>query len=674
MSTQMTDQQMDKPHAEESPMERPRPTSKRRGAALMAVLLVMLAVMAIVVVASTTTLNARLIAKNSERSVILYDLAEGGVEEIRNLLNSHPADAAYFQDSGELMLENKVPVKDASGTVIPHVYRTTWAGPSFVTTGEFGIFGTIIAKVEDDYGNVVYHRGTIFQDTFAKYAYFSNSEGGIFFGGGDQLWGPVHTNDFISIAASGVVFHDKVTTAKTVINKPNGTFLQGVTQKVPVIKMPSTTKLGELKALASAGSTMINGDLTATTIRIEFVSLDLDNDGDSTDEDEGFMRVWKATSNAGNNVNYLLAINTVGGITANAQNVLNCGADSSGNFKTLTSAMTTAQKQKILNGIPARGRCYLGGDPHLNTGVGQKNVFYVSNGFGAWQVSPLAPDPRLGAAGLNRPDSAYLWPVSHALNPNFKGVVFVDGYVAVSGVVRGNLTVATPYSISIPDDITLQDNASGDCQDYLGLFAGLNVIVRDNMLNSPQSLGTAPDTILHPAATRDEFIQAAVLALGSFMVENYTTGVVQGEACDTFPAGRGCLFLTGGIIQGTRAPVGTLNAGQTAGMTGYIKRYAFNPCGLTNPPPYFPTTGRFSANRTYEMDPVNVDIHPYYRIAKPVTLSSLNKLPPPPPPPKPGPPPKPAPPPPPPIPAPPPPPPLPKPPPPPPPPPPLPKI
>ena len=69
-----------------------RRTIDRRGAALMAVLLVMLAVMAIIVVASTTTLNARLIAKNSERSIVLYNTAEAAVEEIRNTLNVHPND------------------------------------------------------------------------------------------------------------------------------------------------------------------------------------------------------------------------------------------------------------------------------------------------------------------------------------------------------------------------------------------------------------------------------------------------------------------------------------------------------------------------------------------------------------------------------------------------------
>jgi hypothetical protein len=311
----------------------------------------------------------------------------------------------------------------------------------------------------------------------------------------------------------------------------------------------------------------------------------------------------------------------------------------------------------------------------LNTVPGLKGVFMDSVPFqGAWKKSPLPIDPRLGTAGLNRKDSAYLWPLSHTLNPNFKGVVFVDGKVAISGKVRGRFTLASPYDIVIADDVTLQDNAASDCADYLGLFSGANVVMADNLLNSPQMLGSAPDTVLHLASTQDEIVQATILALGGFVVENYNQGVPQGESCGADSAGRGCLYLTGGIIQGTRGSVGTLNAGQTQGVYGYIKRYAFNVCGLTLPPPYFPTTGRFTANRTYEMDPVNADIHPYYRIPKPVSLVALFTPPPKPPPAPPGPPPKPAPPPPPPVPKPPPPPPLPKPPPPPPPPPPLPKI
>ena len=281
--------------------------------------------------------------------------------------------------------------------------------------------------------------------------------------------------------------------------------------------------------------------------------------------------------------------------------------------------------------------------------------FYPSNSKGQWLPSPIAPDWRLGALGANRADSAYLWPLSHAENQNFVGVVFVDGNVAISGKVLGRITVVSPYDIVIADDIVLQDNGAGDCNDFLGIIAGQDVIVADNMLNSPQSVGSAPDTVLTLSATKDEFIQATVLALGSFTVQNYDQGVPQGEACEALAAGRGCLYLLGGLIQGTRGPVGTLNATQTAGYTGYIKRYMYNVCGLTDPPPYFPTTGRMSPSRTYEIDPVGFDIHPYYRIPKPVSYLGLNRPrprpprpppaprppPPPPPPPQPPPPPRP---------------------------------
>ena len=46
--------------------------------------------------------------------------------------------------------------------------------------------------------------------------------------------------------------------------------------------------------------------------------------------------------------------------------------------------------------------------------------------------------------------------------------------------------------------------------------------------------------------------------------------------------------------------------GLTSG-TGYVKRYSYDRCAVTNPPPYFPTTGRFEDNRYYELDPVLVN-------------------------------------------------------------------
>ena len=90
-------------------MPKPR-VREKRGVALMAVLLVTLAIVAIVIVASTTTLNARLISQNSERSTALYNVAQAGIEEVRNTLNTHPGDPTYFKDSGEVMVEDHVPV------------------------------------------------------------------------------------------------------------------------------------------------------------------------------------------------------------------------------------------------------------------------------------------------------------------------------------------------------------------------------------------------------------------------------------------------------------------------------------------------------------------------------------------------------------------------------------
>ena len=66
--------------------------------------------------------------------------------------------------------------------------------------------------------------------------------------------------------------------------------------------------------------------------------------------------------------------------------------------------------------------------------------------------------------------------------------------------------------------------------------------------------------------------------------------------------GRGCLYVTGGIIQVTRGPVGTGSG------TGFSKSYSYDACAASYPPPYFPTTGRFTDNRYYEVNPVGFNV------------------------------------------------------------------
>ena len=88
----------------------------------------------------------------------------------------------------------------------------------------------------------------------------------------------------------------------------------------------------------------------------------------------------------------------------------------------------------------------------------------------------------------------------------------------------------------------------------------------------------------------------------AFRVQNYGTGPSSALNCQGRAVGRGCLYLTGGIIQQARGPVG-LSSGQ-----GYAKEYSYDRCAATNPPPYFPTTGRFTDNRYFEINPIGFNV------------------------------------------------------------------
>jgi hypothetical protein len=116
---------------------------------------------------------------------------------------------------------------------------------------------------------------------------------------------------------------------------------------------------------------------------------------------------------------------------------------------------------------------------------------------------------------------------------------------------------------------------------------------------------------MDPDGDRNEFIHAVVLALDNFTVEDYDQGPTNAEKCESTNWGRGCLYLTGGIIQKTRGAVGLVDG------HGYVKRYTYNTCALSEPPPYFPTTGHFVKNRIYELDPTNFDVAAWYAANQP---------------------------------------------------------
>jgi hypothetical protein len=301
----------------------------------------------------------------------------------------------------------------------------------------------------------------------------------------------------------------------------------------------------------------------------------------------------------------------------------------------LSSANTHsgASVQSIMNGSGGGtgARCYLGGDPHLaaiqrqglapyiatnrvNIGGEDTTITGLDSAGGQWLVGNPTPTGPIAAARPN--DARYLYPLYRGFNTSTKGVIYVSGTVGISGVLRldKGVTVYSPFTIVLLDDMRYANDPAAtnrQCNnDIMGIIAGGNIVVADNAINTPQLITSSARKSLDD--TPDMYIHAVMMALGtSFTVENYGSAPSTGLTCQTTTNGRGCLYLTGGVIQNNRGPVGQSNG------NGFIKRYSYDRCGAVNPPPYFPTTGRFQDNRYYELDPVRFNIGNLFRSIQP---------------------------------------------------------
>jgi len=567
----------------------------KNGFALVLTLLVVLVIASLVTAAVLVGGNHLLAARYYERSSQLEVAADAGLELARAKINGDPA---LYPDSAYATLENGVSVKDRDGNAIPGLKRWLYVGPTGVTSGQYGIFGSIVSVVTDEGGGAVVRRSQVYQESFAKFAYFTDIEpSNISFGGGDEIFGPVHSNSDLKIYSSGATFHQETRTAMRVPTPQYGTFMMGYQEFVPRIEMPATQDLSDVAAQAVAGGTLFigdsNGGFGQASTRIEFVAIDLNNDGDVTDGDEGFFKVYRSTDEAW----------VVGAWDSNLTNNENCGAHYGGTFVAAadhpydhdgdpgTPSITAIQAL-----TSSTRRCYLGGDSTIT------NAFVAADGRGSWLPYTGTQAPGL----VGRPDAGYLFPLARKYNPSFKGVISVSGKVALSGVLRGRVTLSANDDIIFADDVVYAtDPGAGLCQDMLGLFSGDDVIVADNLLNAPQRPQSGWNHRTYDDS-KDEFFHGVVLALDIFTVQNYGSGSRNDQNCETKVWGRGCLYLTGGIIQRTRGAVGT-GAG-----TGYVKRYSYDSCASKSPPPYFPTTGHFYKGQYYQVDPTGFSVSAYY--------------------------------------------------------------
>ena len=152
--------------------------------------------------------------------------------------------------------------------------------------------------------------------------------------------------------------------------------------------------------------------------------------------------------------------------------------------------------------------------------------------------------------------------ISNLTNPIF----YCDGDVHISGVLDGELTVASHRNIRIEDNLTYQaSDASGaplpGCDDLLGLVAERNIIFADNAANQSNLI-----------------VDAVLMALDtSITAENYSSG-----------GPRGSLTIWGGLIQKYRGAVGQFSNGVI--VHGYQKDYHYDPRVTGRTPPSFPMT------------------------------------------------------------------------------------
>ncbi|MBK8005686.1 MAG: hypothetical protein IPK12_17660 [Gemmatimonadetes bacterium] len=637
-----------------------------RGIALLLTILLSLMVAAMAVGIILMTSNANLISRFHSTEAMMEMAADAGLERGRDMLNGNAALVPAGQSHDTLELNQ--PVLDATGAVIPGFTRSIFVGENGDTTGQFGNFASVIAEVRTARGAVVVRRMQLKQDPFSRFARFFNTWSCCAWGNTEVVNGPVHSNQGMALqtGAPGATFNGPVTTVNNITNQGSGNWNGGVTTGSAAITFPTTTTLNNMQTYATTGNMNITGFATATAMdpdtRIEFVVLDLNNDGLFTGSDEGYFRVWKAdpaggvsanerayvTARPWNNVPGGLANTNGGGTAANLQpsnardpNLLspNCGGLSAalGRWARADTIMSATFVPGALAGQAANSaarivetrnalvsgtrQCFLGGDRRLYPNAAGIGQWITGNAYGNWQAWPgyggTPPaalvnffntntgglNPMAGGVTANNLALTF-WPLSRAQNINFQGVVFVTGSVAVSGQLRGRVTVVATGNIILADDVAyVTPPGSPNCNDILGLITTNDAVIENNNLNTPFRVKDIWTVRFDD--TPSETFHAFMLTLGNFQGEN-----IGGDPAVTAPENcggksRGCKSIVGGTIQ--QGVSGTFT-----GNSGWAEQDTWDNCGVRNPPPFYPTTGRYSKNRYYEIDPVGFNVAAWF--------------------------------------------------------------
>ncbi len=664
----------------------PRITERRGAAVLMTLMIVSIAIAAMAMGGILMSSGAQLTTKFAARENELQAAADGGLAIIRDSLNRGIYDS-LLPDSGYTTLASNSAVKDASGNTVPGITRSLYVGHTggrtggAATAGQYGSnFASGLSIISDQSGAVAARRLLMTQESWSKFAVaINNWSGSSMYGCGESVNGPFFSNTGLILqtgcgSGSGTYFASSVNVVGSISGASSGRFAQGYKTGVSPVPWPTPARINLMQKYAqdadgANGDYDIAADSTNPTmprVRIEFVTIDVNGNG-VIDWDEGFMRVWISNYSGSTTSDTALAYATgrrwpyTDGTTSTPQHLTNaavstnsdpnmysrnCGAKVSIHgtdtleFHTADSvyvetyadsgnAGAARRAVQTLLSTNATRRCYLGGDPHLfpwATGDTLTPDSTITRVFGWWKKRHLT---YTGLNSVRSGDAQYLIPLG--ANPNFKGVIFVRGNVALSGRLRGRVSVFATGNIVMADDLLYQNPPGTNCTstgDIFGAIATNNVVIEDNNLQTPfrvnnKIYGGFDDT---NDANYNMFLMAA--GSGGSTGNWYGEGVVgPGDGTSNYsmlsgepsspnsswdisainqrcaiadPGTNGCVRVTGGLAQG-RVDYATYWG---SGYYGWNEAHTYDACGSVNPPPYFPTTGRFIANRYYEVDPV----------------------------------------------------------------------
>ncbi len=659
------------------------PLSNRRGAALVLALLMSIAVAAMALGAIMLASSAHLTTRFSAREASIQAAANGGLELIRDSVNHGNFDS-LLPVNNYTTLETNAAILDASGSALPRMTRSLYVGRTggrtggAATAGQYGSnFASGLAVIRDDRGAVAARRLLMTQESWAKFAVaINNWSSSSMYGCSESINGPFHSNHQLHLqggCSHSILFAGPASVVGSITNQSSGNFVAGLTTGAAPIAWPTPARISLMQQYAQdADAAGGDYDLTSLTtgstkpgLRIEFLTIDANGNG-IIDWDEGYMRVWTPLNTSDSVINFVTARlwgNPPSGsgltITNDPNGVSrNCGAtitingasrwytasevydsvEANGGNKNarrnavrwlLSGGNEGSRYSSIMdNTAPAGRRCYLGGDPALYPSTQgtdltpPPSVTNVSGtaAFGEWMARRTGPD---ASVATTRSDAAYLIPLGK--NPNFKGVIFVNGDVAVSGRLRGRVSIFATGNIVLADDLLYYTPPGTKCDaegDILGAIATRDMVIADNSVQTPFNVngrlyGGFDDT---PA---DEQYNMFFLAAGTGSGNTgnfYTSGLpgVPGDAppyymnglksssaiaeqCAGAPAG--CIRITGGLAMG-RVDYYTYYPLPYSQAYGYAEAHAYDKCGAVNPPPYFPTTGQFVESRYYEVDPV----------------------------------------------------------------------